>query len=332
MAQSRFRRPAGGDVTAAAQRRLGMLRQELAQAGVHPLEHDPPILGGPDGAEEDTAAVGPVVVPTRVPEPGRHARRRRAGIGDRLRGWLVDRLPPTLQGRARMGSAQAALVAVLAALGLAAAAVVALRSGSGGEAVVPVSGSVPGSTGPVSASPLVAAASAGPAGAGWPSADGAATGSTPGSASGSPSPGVLVVDVAGKVRHPGVTTLPVGSRVVDAIRKAGGARRGVDLAGLNLARVLVDGEQILVGVTPPPGVAASAASAATAAATPGQLVNLNTATLEGLEALPGVGPVTAQKILDWRTAHGAFSSVDELLEVDGIGEKTLADLAPYATL
>jgi competence protein ComEA len=142
---------------------------------------------------------------------------------------------------------------------------------------------------------------------------------------------VVVVDVSGKVRHPGVTTLPAGSRVVDAIRKAGGARRGVDLSGLNLARVLVDGEQVLVGVAGAPGVAASAAATSTAAAA-GQLVNINTATLEGLEVLPGVGPVTAQKILDWRTAHGSFSSVDELLEVDGIGEKTLAEIAPHATL
>jgi competence protein ComEA len=140
-----------------------------------------------------------------------------------------------------------------------------------------------------------------------------------------------VVDVAGKVRRPGVATLPAGSRVVDAIRQAGGARPGVDLTSLNLARVLTDGEQILVGVAPAPGVAASASSQP-GASPGGALVNLNTATLDELDSLPGVGPVTAQKILDWRTAHGSFTAIDELLEVDGIGEKTLADMAPHLTL
>jgi competence protein ComEA len=140
-----------------------------------------------------------------------------------------------------------------------------------------------------------------------------------------------VVDVAGKVRRPGVATLPAGSRVVDAIRRAGGARPGVDLTSLNLARVLTDGEQILVGVAPAPGVAASASSRP-GAGSGDALVDLNTATLEQLDTLPGVGPVTAQKILEWRTAHGSFSAIDELLEVDGIGEKTLADMAPHLTL
>lgn len=307
MAQSRFRRSGGEDPAEAAQRRLALLKQELAQAGVRPAE-------APGAGDEDgPAAAAPA--PVRVPAPGRHVRRRGAGVTTRLGGWLVDRLPVTLQGRARVGSAQAALVAVLAAVGLAVAAVVALRSGSGGEALVPVAGPAR----QASASSRVPVV---------PTTDGISTG--PGT--GSPSPaGVVVVDVAGKVRRPGVETLPAGSRVVDALHRAGGARHGVNLAGLNLARVLVDGEQVLVGVTPAPGVAASAASSSTAA-TPGQLVNINTATLDGLEALPGVGPVTAQKILDWRTAHGSFSSVDELLEVDGIGEKTLADLAPYVTL
>lgn len=149
---------------------------------------------------------------------------------------------------------------------------------------------------------------------------------------GSSSPGTVVVDVAGKVRHPGVLTLPAGSRVLDAVRRAGGARGGADLTGLNLARVLVDGEQILVGVGPP--AAASSGPPGGPAADPagGGQVSLNRATLEELETLPGVGPVTAQKILDYRTAHGAFGSVEELLDVDGIGEKTLARLAPHLTL
>jgi competence protein ComEA len=139
----------------------------------------------------------------------------------------------------------------------------------------------------------------------------------------------LVVDVAGKVRRPGIAVLPPGSRVVDALEAAGGARRGVDLTSLNLARPVVDGEQILVGVEAAGGVAGSLGSTVPDGET---LVNLNTADLAALDTLPGVGPVTAESILSWRDANGGFTSVDELLEVDGIGEATLADLAPHVTL
>lgn len=138
----------------------------------------------------------------------------------------------------------------------------------------------------------------------------------------------LVVDVAGKVRRPGIAVLPPGSRVVDALEAAGGARAGVDLTGLNLARLVIDGEQILVGVAPAPGVAGNLGAAPEGTS----LVNLNTADQTTLETLPGVGPVTAGAILAWRTDNGGFTSVDELLEVDGIGEATLEDLAPLVTL
>ena len=139
----------------------------------------------------------------------------------------------------------------------------------------------------------------------------------------------LVVDVAGKVRKPGIAVLPPGSRVVDALEAAGGARHGVDLTSLNLARPLVDGEQILVGVQPVAGVAGTLDAPVPEG---GTLVNLNTADAAALDTLPGVGPVTAESILSWREEHGGFTSVDELLEVDGIGEATLADLAPLVTL
>ncbi len=137
----------------------------------------------------------------------------------------------------------------------------------------------------------------------------------------------LVVDVAGKVRRPGIAVLEPGSRVVDAIEAAGGARRGVDLASLNLARPLVDGEQILVGVPggPQPAPAADASGG-------GLLVNINTAGQAELETLPEVGPVTAQAIIAWREQHGGFSSVDQLVEVDGIGEATLATVSPFVTV
>ena len=148
-------------------------------------------------------------------------------------------------------------------------------------------------------------------------------------ASTSAASGSVTVDVAGRVRRPGIAVLDAGSRVVDALKAAGGARGGVDLTGLNLARVLVDGEQILVGVDPPAGVAAGVSATAAPSAT---LVNLNTADQVALESLPEVGPVTAQAILAYRTEHGAFTSVDQLLDVDGIGEATLAQVTPYVTL
>lgn len=140
----------------------------------------------------------------------------------------------------------------------------------------------------------------------------------------------MTVDVAGKVRRPGIAVLDEGARVIDALEAAGGVRAGVDVAGLNLARVLVDGEQILVGVAPPAGVAAT--TVPTTGAPPAALVDLNTADGAQLETLPEVGPVTAASILAWRDTHGGFTSVDELLEVDGIGEATLAKIAPHVTV
>jgi competence protein ComEA len=130
-------------------------------------------------------------------------------------------------------------------------------------------------------------------------------------------------------------TLPAGSRVVDALQAAGGSRKGTDLASLNLARPLADGEQILVGTGVPaaPSVAGTpGAPTADGSAAGGALVNLNTATSAELEELPGIGPVTAASILQWRTEHGRFTSVEELLEVSGIGEARLADVRDLVTV
>ncbi|MFE0421704.1 ComEA family DNA-binding protein [Streptomyces sp. NPDC058953] len=145
--------------------------------------------------------------------------------------------------------------------------------------------------------------------------------------------GRVVVDVGGKVRRPGILRLPVGSRVADALAAAGGAKEDTDLTGLNRARVLVDGEQVLVGVAGPAGTAAVSAPAA--GADPGGAgpagtgpVSLNTATLAELDTLPGVGPVLARHIMEYRSRGGGFRSVDELREVDGIGERRFADLRP----
>ncbi|MBZ6292562.1 ComEA family DNA-binding protein [Streptomyces olivaceus] len=149
----------------------------------------------------------------------------------------------------------------------------------------------------------------------------------------------IVVDVGGKVRKPGVHSLPAGSRVADALRAAGGVRPGTKTDGLNRARFLVDGEQVIVGASPPPGAGTTAGgsagspgspgspgSAGAGGAAPAAPVSLNTGTADQLETLPGVGPVLAQHIIDYRTQHGGFRSVDELREVNGIGERRFADL------
>ena len=148
---------------------------------------------------------------------------------------------------------------------------------------------------------------------------------TPETPSGATPAGELVVDVEGKVRHPGIVTLPPGSRVHDAVDEAGGLRGSVDTSTLNMARVLVDGEQVLVGVEP------AAAAPAAGGSGPSARISLGTATLEQLDTLPGIGPVTAQSILDYRAEHGSFASVDDLLDVKGIGEATLADIRDQVT-
>jgi competence protein ComEA len=131
----------------------------------------------------------------------------------------------------------------------------------------------------------------------------------------------LFVDVVGAVRRPGLYRIGQGSRVADAVRRAGGATPKAQLELVNLAALVADGEQVVVprraGVV---GVGSAGASA------PSGPVHLNSATIEQLDELPGVGPVTAQKIVDYRTAHGGFSSVDELDAVPGIGPARLADL------
>ncbi|MEU4475411.1 helix-hairpin-helix domain-containing protein [Micromonospora sp. NPDC023888] len=146
------------------------------------------------------------------------------------------------------------------------------------------------------------------------------------SASGS---GELVVAVAGKVRKPGLVRLPAGSRLADAVQAAGGPLPGVDVALLNPARKVTDGELIVVGVTPPPVPGGPATGGAAPAAGP---LNLNTATLAQLDALPGVGPVLAQRILDHRDQHGGFKAVGDLRQVDGIGDARYEQLKDLVTV
>ena len=135
----------------------------------------------------------------------------------------------------------------------------------------------------------------------------------------------VVVDVVGAVRRPGLYRLAQGSRIADALTRAGGATAKADLAQVNLAAPLADGEQVVVPRRGAGGAAPGGAGSASAAGAAAP-VQLSTATLEQLDSLPGVGPVTAQKILDYRQKHGAFQSVDELDAVPGIGPKRLEQL------
>jgi competence protein ComEA len=145
--------------------------------------------------------------------------------------------------------------------------------------------------------------------------------------------GRVVVHVAGAVRNPGVYRLHTGARVSDAVERAGGAKAGADLGGLNLAAKLEDGRQVLVPTraaqtgTGAPGTASQAGAGAQAPP-----LNINTATLEQLDTLSGVGPATAQKILEYRQEKGGFGSIEELGEIPGIGEKRMASLREEVTL
>ena len=168
--------------------------------------------------------------------------------------------------------------------------------------------------GPVPPPPVSPPQAAGPD----PSA-GPAPAPAAGSAPGPSRPSGVVVDVAGKVRAPGLRTLPQGARVQDALQAAGGPLPGTDLTGLNLARPLGDGEEVLVGV---PGAPAGAQGSGQATGP----LSLNSATAQQLDALPGVGPVLAQRIIQYREQHGGFQSVDQLRHVSGFGERRLQEL------
>ena len=216
-----------------------------------------------------------------------------------LRDFVRERLPPAVRGgRLDPGVRGALALAVVAFLAAVTAVFIAWSSAAR----------------PVASRSIAVPAVAVPTLSSSASATGAGV-----SASG------VVVDVAGKVRRPGLVKLSGVARVADAIAAAGGVLPGASTAGLSLARRLVDGEQIVVGapqavVAPVPGSSASAAVAGP--------VDLNTATVAELDALPGIGRVLAQRVVDWRTSHGGFTSVDQLREVSGLGGKKFDTLAP----
>jgi len=157
-----------------------------------------------------------------------------------------------------------------------------------------------------------------------------AVSNAPITASTTPSPSTIIVDVDGWVRKPGVYEFATGDRVIDAVNRAGGARHGADLTSLNLAAPLADGTQVVVpkqgGTTTAGGSTGSTGSGGTA------LVNINTASESELESLNGVGPVLAAAIIQYRTEHGPFQSVDDLDDVSGIGPVTLEELRPFVTV
>ncbi len=243
--------------------------------------------------------------------PGGSRRPAAGGDLDRwgpLRDFLRDRLPPAVRG-GRLdpgvrGAVALAVVALLAAVSAiliawsASARPAAARSVPAPAVAVPKLGAAPG---------LATTAAAAPATS-------------------------VVVDVAGKVRRPGLVKLAGGARVADAIASAGGVLPGVSTTGLSLARRLVDGEQLVVGVPQPAAVVGSGASGASSAAAASGPVNLNTATVSELDALPGIGPVLAQRVVDWRLSHGGFTSVDQLREVSGLGGKKFDTLAPLVAV
>ncbi|MFH8836420.1 helix-hairpin-helix domain-containing protein [Streptomyces sp. NPDC017868] len=270
-------------------------------------------------------------VPVRAPLPALAPEAREApeapergsppGARERLAAALRDRTPVWVQTRCGLEPRALAALAVvlLVAAGLAGAY---FWTGRPEEVRAP---ELVRAAAPMAAAP---APKAGPGEAGQgPVSPGPGAGAGAGAAGVFGASGArVVVDIGGKVRRPGVLTLPAGSRVADALRAAGGAEPGADLTGVNRARVLLDGEQVLVGLPGPP--AGGPGPGGGGGGAPGVPLSLNTATAEQLDGLPGVGPVLAQHIVDHRTEHGGFRSVGELREVDGIGERRFADLEP----
>ncbi|MEU0580199.1 ComEA family DNA-binding protein [Streptomyces griseoincarnatus] len=278
---------------------------------------------GPEGEE-------PATYPVRLPaaRPGRGAAGSPHPEHRETPGGVLEPEPPPGPPPGRFGPAlrERLPLWVQARCGLERRSVVALSALLALALVLAAQHFWTGRTQPVRAPEVVRAA---PAGQGGGVDGGKGLSAAPGSfgqAGGTAAP-EIVVDVSGKVRDPGVHRLPAGSRVEDALKAAGGVRPGTKTGGLNRARFLVDGEQLVIGGPAPAGAAAPAAPAGTGtAAGPTTPVSLSTATVDQLDTLPGVGPVLAQHIVDYRTRNGGFRSVDELREVNGIGDRRFADL------
>ncbi len=298
----------------------------MARSGRSPVAARGDVDVGEVGTREEVPGpAAPAPGPDPAPDPVTPGERRPVG-GTALA--LRERLP--LWVRTRCGLERRSVVALSVVLVLAVGFAAQhfwtgrtqpVRAPEVVGAAVPEAGDGAGST-PVASTGAVGGTAGTSAGSG--------TGTAGAGAAGTALP-EIVVDVGGKVRDPGVHRLPAGSRVADALRAAGGVRPGTRTDGLNRARFLVDGEQVIVGgPAPAAGAGAAPAAGGPAGAAPGAgpttPVSLSTATLEQLDSLPGVGPVLARHILDYRTRNGGFRSVDELREVNGIGDRRFADL------
>lgn len=255
----------------------------IKDAHAGPVDRSAGMSATQEWIEEPIAEPGPVQSQDDTARPPPEPWWRRARPGRLVERWVPGGTPPR--------GAPVVLVAVLV-LGVLVAIGVIVASSGGREpppALPAVSASVESSAGEVSTSP--------------------SGGST------------IVVSIVGRVVRPGLVTLPDGARVADAVRAAGGPEPGVDVSALNIARRLTDGEQIYVGIPPPPDASPSGGPAGVP-----NKIDLNSASLAELDTLPGVGAVTAQRIVDWRTRHGRFTRVEQLRDVDGIGPARFGQL------
>ena len=301
------------ELSAAARRRLqSVLGNESSARWAEPQPDAGLVRSGRD-VDPPLAPIGDDVVGGWVPAapPGMEvplSQRRRHDRSAALR----DRLPPGLQA-VSVAPTGRALVGLLLVVAVAVATTAVTAWVARPQETRPPARTAPVGRSLSSPTPSLAGASSGTATVVW-------------------------VHVAGAVSRPGLVELAAGARVADAVEAAGGVTRVADPASVNLARPVVDGEQVVVArrgqpvalpaVTPSGSVAVPGAGGAPV----GAPVDLNTATMEQLDGLPGIGPVLAQRILDWRVANGRFTVVDELGEVSGIGDATLADLRPLVTV
>jgi competence protein ComEA len=261
----------------------------------------------PDQPTTDPPSAPPQEAPRRPDRPA-----VAPDVGEALRAAFVSRLPLWAAERVERASPSSIVTVLLTVVAVVVIGAVYLHRQT--SAAPP---SYSSST--YSHSPSTAGAAPSDVGAGDPAAATTATTQS------------IVVDVGGRVRKPGLVTLPLGARIADAIDAAGGPLHPRELDRIDLAQRVSDGQLLLIGVKPTAGQSGAAAADGSGMGGGSAPVSLSTATADQLETLPGVGPVTAQKIIDWRTAHGGFTSVSQLQQVSGIGPAHFAEISPLVT-